>query len=131
MENNEVIKEESKKGNKKEIFRYLCFLLFMFLLGWFISTCFGHLFFKSSGSLENSLSESSTYIQQIETARQEGWNESYIELKYSMGITKVSEAEYLKYLAAKQKYEKNKTVDNFNKLVEATQELLAIDQEDQ
>lgn len=56
-----------------------------------------------------------------EIGRQEGYNQAYIEMKYGMGLTDISEKQYFNYLDAKENYEENKYSKNFRKLVEATE----------
>lgn len=61
--------------------------------------------------------------QLIEASRQQGYNEAYVEIKY--GISNMQEdEEYVKYLAVKQQYKENKSSDNYEELVKATQKLL-------
>lgn len=72
---------------------------------------------QSNDSMNDSLSELS------EWARQEGYNECYIELAYGtdMGI---SEENYNAYLNAKMQYFDNSTLENLKNLSKATQKVL-------
>ena len=58
-----------------------------------------------------------------ESAREEGYNESLIELAYGTGMLKISEEEYDEYIAAKEQYISNLTSEDFMRLHEITQRL--------
>lgn len=61
----------------------------------------------------------------IESGRQEGYNQAYLELSYGIGsMPNVSDECYNNYLEAKDNYEKNKNEKNFEELVKATQQVL-------
>lgn len=62
-------------------------------------------------------------VQLAEWARQEGYNQAYLEMSYNMG-NGVLEVDYNNYLEAKKQYETDKNLDNFKVLVESTQKAL-------
>ena len=61
--------------------------------------------------------------QLAEMARQEGYNQCYLEMVYEMGGC-ISEEGYNEYLQAKLKYESDKTLENLNELIIITQKIL-------
>lgn len=58
-------------------------------------------------------------------ARQQGYNESCIEIAYGTGILDISEEEYMEYRIAQSKYEENPNSENFKELYEVTQQLIS------
>lgn len=58
-----------------------------------------------------------------EFARQAGYNQAYIEMAYGTG-KEISEEDYNKYLETKEKYEADKTWENLQEVVKATQKIL-------
>lgn len=61
--------------------------------------------------------------QLAEWARQEGYNQGYVEMAYGMNMG-VSEDDYNLYIEAKHQYESDKTLNNLKSLVDATQQIL-------
>lgn len=77
------------------------------------------IFSTSKSNLDKSI------VAAMEAGRQEGYNEAYIEFAYSTGLMlNVPENTYNDYFDAKKNYEENQTLENFKKLVQATQQVL-------
>ena len=72
---------------------------------------------RSTQSTDDSLAQLAEY------ARQEGYNQCYVEIAYGMNKG-VPEEDYNNYLELKQQYEADKTLENLKLLGDATQQIL-------
>ncbi len=69
---------------------------------------------------QSSYWETSDFTSYIESVRQQGYHQAYLELQYGFGGC-ISEESYNQYLEAKQQYEEDMTSEHLNDLMLATQ----------
>lgn len=71
--------------------------------------------------------EAPSLVETLESARQQGYNQAYLEIVYGSSLAgggNISEKSYNQYLKARNEYEEDMTVEHFDALVLATQTAL-------
>lgn len=77
------------------------------------------------GTSETCHIETVSSVNVLEYARQQGYNQAYLEIVYGTLVgDKISEESYNQYIKAKNEYEEDMTAEHFETLVTATQTAL-------